>query len=221
MKPVLLIAGALCIILIAGGIFLAGRSNGGARIVPLDTIYTTRVTNGYWSSGATNPKIIIEEYADFQSAGSATLMPILQQVVQQHSATLQLRFYSFPQETKHSKARLAAEVAEAAGRQGKFWPMHELLFLHLATWDTQDTTAFHDTALSYATALNLNINQFNNDLADATLDTAINAGVTHGNTVPVDTVPTLVLNGEVVKTIPTTVEGFNALIQSAKPLSNE
>jgi protein-disulfide isomerase len=89
----------------------------------------------------------------------------------------------------HPHARLAAQAAEAAGAQGKFWEMHALLFANAAALDLQDL-------VSYATLLGLDIARFESELAADTYAGRVQEDVASGVRSGVNGTPTFFINGK-------------------------
>ena len=75
----------------------------------------------------------------------------------------QLNFRHYPLK-KHANAELAAKSAEAAGRQGKFWEMHDLIFERQQEWTKKKNEDAKRLFIQYAVSLNLNGQQFQSDL---------------------------------------------------------
>ena len=80
--------------------------------------------------GADRPAVTIIEYGDFECPMCRQAEPAVQQVLVHHPTAIRLVFRHFPVESAHPNALLAAEAAEAAGADGKFWEMHDLLLVH-------------------------------------------------------------------------------------------
>ena len=89
-----------------------------------------------------------------------------------HPNDVRIVFRHFPLREIHDKAQLAAEAAEAAGAQGKFWEMHDLLFEQHEAWAAQSVADFRETLDQYATDLKLDEQRFATDL-DAGKFTAV------------------------------------------------
>ncbi|HEX2087212.1 MAG TPA: DsbA family protein [Solirubrobacteraceae bacterium] len=68
------------------------------------------------------------EYADFQCPYCRDAVPSLRRVLERLDGRVRLVFRHFPVTSKHPRAQELAEAAEAAGAQGRFWEMHDLLF---------------------------------------------------------------------------------------------
>lgn len=88
--------------------------------------------------GAPDAPVTLIEYADFECPYCAAAKPVLDEVVAGSDGGVRLIFRNFPLFELHPYALTAALAAEAAAAQGKFWPMHDMLFAHqarLSDWD--------------------------------------------------------------------------------------
>lgn len=108
--------------------------------------------------GAVDAPVTLLEYGDYECPYCGLAHPIVGAVEQRMGSTLRFVFRQFPLTTVHPHAELAAEAAEAAGAQRKFWPMHDLLFENQQHLDAPDL-------LAYADSLGLDLEQFRSDLA--------------------------------------------------------
>jgi protein-disulfide isomerase len=98
--------------------------------------------------GASDAPVTLVEYGDYECPYCAAAAPVLRQLVDESEGRVRLIFRNFPLADRHPYALTAALAAEAAGAQGDFWSMHDLLF------ERQDRLG--DRALSaYADALGL------------------------------------------------------------------
>jgi protein-disulfide isomerase len=105
---------------------------------------------------ATAPLTLLE-YGDYECPYCGAAHPIVKQVERLFEGDLRFAFRHFPLSKIHRHAYQAAEAAEAAGAQGRFWEMHDLLFEHQDRLGTQDL-------LGYANALDLDLARFARDL---------------------------------------------------------
>jgi protein-disulfide isomerase len=217
MKGVVIGSVLLCVALIGLGIVLATHQSGnGSRVVPYAQQYLDRQQNGGWVKGASNPQVKVEEYGDFQCPACGALEPVLSQALSQTTDYVQFTYRNYPL-PQHNKARLAAQAAESAGRQGKFWEMHDLLFSTQQTWENDSLSAFKDRVVTDAQSFGINTEQFRNDLTDTgSVDIEVNKDITKGNTLPVTKTPTLIINGKEVETVPTTPEDMIKLFDASR-----
>ena len=218
MKVAIVAAVLFCVALVGGAVYLTTHTSKTAatRILPMSSQYTQRVSDEAWVTGATKPTVTLIEYADFQCPGCAAMAPIISQVMPKVSDFVQLRYRIYPL-PQHSLARAAAAAGESAGRQGKFWEMHDILFANQTSWEAMTAGQFRSELDTYASSLNLNIDQFNQDLDDDSVFDPINKDITAANQIPLQATPTLVINGKVVQTLPTSADELTALLNAARP----
>jgi protein-disulfide isomerase len=109
--------------------------------------------------GAAEARVTVVEYGDFECPVCRAAEPGIRMLLDQHPADLRLIYRHNPLESAHPHALMAAEAAEAAGAQGQFWPMHDLLM--------HDAAPLHKAALrEYAGKLGLDLADFSASLAD-------------------------------------------------------
>ena len=84
--------------------------------------------------GDAKAPVTLEEFGDFQCPPCGSLHPILKSMEQEFGPRLRVVFREFPLGQVHEHALAAARAAEAAGMQGEFWPMHDLLYENQKTW---------------------------------------------------------------------------------------
>ena len=140
------------------------------------------LTDDDWSTGASaeDAELTIVEYSDFQCPACAGASPSIDSIIET-MPDIRLVFRNLPLESLHDKAYLAAEAAEAAGAQGKFWEMYSLLFEHaitgyIAQQNGEETTEW--IAMSpeeapaefakFAEELGLDVTRFTTDLEKGT-----------------------------------------------------
>jgi protein-disulfide isomerase len=138
--------------------------------------------------GSAAAPVILVEYGDFECPACGQAYPIVKALEQQLAATLAVVFRHCPLSTIHPHAQRAAEAAEAAGAQGKFWPMHDLLF------ERQDALEDGDLA-RYAAELGLDLTRFARDLATHRHLAKVRADFSSGVRSGVNGTPTFFVNG--------------------------
>ena len=102
-----------------------------------------------------------------------------------------------PENPFHDKAALAVQASEAAGKQGKFWEMHDLLFTRQADWSAMTVTDFQQWLVERAKELGLDVNKFTTDLTSPELVALAKDAWDTGQKIGLTATPTLVVNGEV------------------------
>ncbi len=138
---------------------------GVCQAAPLPEVSVRPVDETDWVKGA-NPEeaeITLFEYSDFQCSGCAGMYPIIQDFLDVNTH-VRLVYRHFPLDF-HVHAEITAEAAEAAGAQGKFWEMHDLLFDRAGEWNALSAEDIRTRLSDYAEELGLDLEAF-----DAALD---------------------------------------------------
>ncbi len=173
-------------------------------------------TNAQASShidGLKDSKITLVEYGDFQCPACKSYYPLIGQLKQTYGDRVAFQFRHYPLTQIHPNAFIGSRAAEAAGKQGKFFEMHDLLYENQETWSTSSNPT---TVLEgYAQQLGLNLDQFKTDSAASETAGIINADMKAGQSAGVNSTPTFVLNGKKIDKNPQSVEEFNKLIDEA------
>jgi protein-disulfide isomerase len=128
------------------------------------------------------------EYGDYECTYCGLAHPIVEEVQRRLGRQLRFAFRHFPLAEIHPHAQPAAEAAEAAGAQGRFWEMHDLLFKNQHALDDADL-------LRYADALELDLTRFVSELADRTWETRVREDFMSGVRSGVNGTPTFFVNG--------------------------
>jgi protein-disulfide isomerase len=109
--------------------------------------------------GPTDAPLTLVEYGDFECPFCGRATGVVHELRERFGDELRYVFRHLPLGDVHPHAELAAEAAEAAGAQGRFWEMHDLLFQHQAELETEDL-------VGYAGRLGLDMERFTRDLED-------------------------------------------------------
>ena len=116
------------------------------------------VTEGDHASGAATAPVTLLEYGDFECIHCGRAYPIIKEVQKLLGDNLRFVFRHFPIGQIHPHSFRAAEAAEAAGAQGKFWEMHDQLFSYQQALEDRDLS-------SYARRIGLDVERFARDLS--------------------------------------------------------
>ncbi|MGH2523357.1 MAG: peptidylprolyl isomerase, partial [Anaerolineales bacterium] len=123
------------------------------------------------------------------------LAPVLAQLHTEYPDDVRIVYRHFPLFETHDKARLAAEAAEAAGAQDKFWEMHDLLFENQAAWANLPVADFRALLDTYATQLELDVEQFSKDLDGGKFAQEVQNAYDTAASIPLPGTPFLLFNG--------------------------
>lgn len=146
--------------------------------------------------GKADSAIVFMEYGDFQCPSCAQSSPNMSTLYEEYGSEVAFVFRNFPLTTIHPNARAAAAVAEAAGLQGKFWEMHDLLYENQSNWSGLDSTKRTEVFNGYAASVNVNIDTFKIDAASSEVAQKISFDQALGKKKGVSATPSFYLNGE-------------------------
>src|SRR3989344_8159194 len=105
---------------------------------PKEVSDTDLVKNSSQVLGSEDAKVTIVEFSDFQCPACGAAHPVVKQVIKEYGDRILFVYRHFPLLATHQYALKAAEAAEAAGEQGKFWEYHDLLFAKQDNLKTED-----------------------------------------------------------------------------------
>ncbi len=182
------------LLLLIGGVFLfSGKENADSSAKTLDT--TLLVGNKRHLKRVESSKVTIVEFADFQCPACARTQPVLNQIMSDYGKEVTFIFRHFPL-PQHRNAVLAAKAAEAAGEQGKFFEMADMLYSQQDRWSESGKDVAEEIFIDLAKDLALDMETFNNDLESNKYDDRIQTDKSDGLQLGVNSTPTIFINGQ-------------------------
>lgn len=162
--------------------------------------------------GNKDATVTLVEYLDFECEACGAYYPLVKQLADEFKTEVRFvnRYFPLP---GHKNGLPAALAAEAAGRQGKYWEMHNLLFDEQKNWGEKqqlDPAIFEE----YAKKIGLNLDQYKKDVKSKEVSERVNRDKTSGTQLGVNGTPTFFLNGEKIPN-PKSPEDFKTFIQAA------
>src|SRR5919206_3341142 len=137
-----------------------------------------------------NAPITLLEYGDYECPYTGMAYPIVKELIKEFgNDKIRFVFRNFPLSDIHPHAQHAAEAAETAAAQDKFWQMHDYLFEHQKTLDDGHL-------LEYAQKVGLNIDRFKKEMSEHVYAHLINKSLKSGIDSGVEGTPTFFINGE-------------------------
>ena len=153
------------------------------------------ITDSDWQLGPKDATVTILEYSDFQCPYCSQVSPMLNELLNIFPDDFRLVYRHFPLNI-HDKSILSAQAAEAAGLQGKFWEMHELLMVRQAEWSTMTVQDFETWIKEQAgTISGLDAAQFSQDLTSQPVVDKVAAALASAEQIGLNQTPFLILNG--------------------------
>ena len=195
-KPLLLIVAA---VVAAGSVAVyLSRAKSSPEATPIAVTDTPQPGGGRIRG---NPQAVVTliEYGDYQCPSCGYYHPIVMELLRRYPEQLKLQFHHFPLVQIHANAMAASLAAEAAGDQGKFWEMHDLLFENQRAWERSPNAIAYFESL--AVRLGLNTTQFQQSFSSPATQERVLADVRRGRD-DVDGTPTFYINGRKVPSDP-------------------
>lgn len=169
------------------------------------------ISESDWVKGGKEAKVVLIEYSDFECPACANYAPIMKQIVQDFGDKIAFVYRHFPLKQNHLNAESAAWASESAGKQNKFWEMHDMLFENQKEWENSGNA--EEYFRKYAQALNLDIEQFKKDINSEEIKNKVENDFQSGLRSGINSTPTFFLNGNKIKN-PRNYEEFENIINN-------
>ena len=140
--------------------------------------------------GSEHARVTVVEYGDFECPNCKQAAPVIKLLLERFTGRIRFIFRNFPLEEVHPHALQAAEAAECAGGQGKFWLMHDLLFANQAHLKLPQLRG-------YAERLQLDMGRYDLEMDDHVYLQRVREHMQSGRKSGVRATPTFFLNGRV------------------------
>jgi len=158
--------------------------------------------------GKPGATITLVEYGDYQSRPCGEAHAIVKKLMKDFPNELLFVFRNFPSDS-NAEAMIAAQAAEAAGLQNKFWEMHDLIY------EQQDQLS-EDNLIYFAESLSLNLEQFENDYNSQNVTSKIESDIESGIRSEVTETPTFFIDDERLESYNETYESLANAIKNAE-----
>jgi len=162
--------------------------------------------------GLGKKKVTLIEYGDYQCPACGAYYPLVKQLTTTYQNDIYFQFRNFPLYQIHQNAFAGGRAAEAAGLQGKYWDMHDLLYVNQQAWSSSNDPTSYFT--SYAQSLGLNVDKFKTDMASDQVNNVINADIKAGTSLGANSTPTFILDGKKINSNPRDLPSFQTLINA-------
>ncbi|HXB44669.1 MAG TPA: thioredoxin domain-containing protein [Puia sp.] len=159
-------------------------------------------------TGDQTGKVILVEYGDYQCPHCGIAHPLIQRLLKQFNHDLLFVFRNFPLQEVHPQAMIAAQAAEAANFQNKFWEMHDIIFEH------QDSLS-GKSLLQDAKMLHLSVDRFSIDWSSKEVISKVETDFEGGIRSGVNGTPAFFVNGNILRSYDATFESLAHAVKSA------
>jgi cyclophilin family peptidyl-prolyl cis-trans isomerase/protein-disulfide isomerase len=154
------------------------------------------VSQADWITGPENAQVTFIVYSDFQCTSCAALATVLDRFLTEYPQEVRVVFRQFPNPAQ-DKSMLSAQAAEAAGMQGKFWEMHDLLFSQQSTWGSMAPADFETWVIGEASGLNLDLDRFKTDMKSDEVVNKLTSALKEDQSLSIPGTPFILLNGKI------------------------
>ena len=155
--------------------------------------------------GPAHARVTVVEYGDLECPHCKQAAPVVKLLLHKYPEQMRFAFRHFPLEGVHPHAELAAEAAECAGAQGRFWEMHDLLFDNQAHLQRKHLVA-------YAEKMQLDMSRFTSELDEHIYLQRVREHLASGNESGVRSTPAFFINDQ----IQDVSFGMNQLVDAVK-----
>jgi protein-disulfide isomerase len=162
--------------------------------------------------GNPDAPVTLEEYGDFQCPPCGMFSAFLGQLEKEYDSRLRVVFRNFPLKM-HEHAHEAALAAEAAGLQGHFWEMHDVLYREQEGWSKAPNV--RELFESYAGMIGLDLDKFRKDMDGEKARARVEADRQRGESLGIQITPTLFINNQPLDPKDKNPEGIHAEINAA------
>lgn len=182
--------GAVTLIIVIIGVFFLGKQN---KVPKADANFDSAklIEGATHTKGKAGAPVIIVEFGDVQCPACRAAQPIIDKVVEKNKDNVYFVFRHFPLSI-HQNSKIAAQATEAAGAQGKFFEMLDVMYDKQIEWS--DKSNPREQYRSYAKDLGLDMEKFNKDMEN--LKSGIEQDYALGNKAGVESTPTFFVNGK-------------------------
>jgi len=205
--PLVIICGVLLAAVVGGGLLINSNRPGGATPGP-NTAQTQTQTaprpnplpgaEPPRAKGPESAAVTLEEFGDYQCPSCGVFNPVVKKMKETYGDRLRVVFRHLPLQSIHKNAAMAARAAEAAGLQGRFWEMHDMLYDNQKEWS--DLPDPRPKFAEYAQRAGVSdVERFRTDLEGQSVGARIVADVRRANSLGVNATPSVFVNGVPVR----------------------
>ena len=164
--------------------------------------------------GNPNASVTLEEFGDFECPTCGNYSAELKKIEGEYGDRLRVVFREYPlYPTPHKHALIAAQAAEAAGLQGRFWEMHDKLYENQKAWS--EATDVMPSFIDYAKQIGIDLDRFSRDLSGEVVAARIFQDGRRAHALGVSVTPTFFINNKEAKGDAWKPEGVREMINQA------
>jgi len=210
--------GIFTILVLVVGIFIVSKTSTTTQVASKEQSQEIlTVKNDDWVKGEESALLTIIEYLDFECEACRVYYPITKQLKEEYKDKVRfvVRYFPLP---GHKNSMTSALAVEAAGKQGKFWEMHDILYEKQKEWGEKfvaDPSIFEE----YAKQIGLDMEKYKSDINTQEVKDRINRDKEEAVSLGIQGTPTFFINGERIPN-PKGYEDFKSIIDGLMPKSS-
>lgn len=163
-----------------------------------------------WTKGNPDADVVVVKYSDFQCPACRFYASMDDRLSEELNEEVLFVYRHFPLRN-FQYSNLAARYTEAAGRQGEFWKMHDLIYINQQRWSRSDDA--EGIFRQFAESLELDMEQLDEDMEDPAVTERIESDYRDGQRLGVRAVPTIFINGDMIQS-PNSLDAYRSMILS-------
>lgn len=151
-----------------------------------------------FSKGDPNATIHLEEFADFACPTCGAFHQTLKEIEKTYGQKVRVTFRHFPLVSVkgHENAYNASRATEAAGLQGRFWQMQDMIFTNQKVWQPQTEADARATFEGYAKAIGIDVEKFKQDMVGQAVSARVGEDMKRANGLGINSTPSVIINGQ-------------------------
>jgi protein-disulfide isomerase len=216
-KPIVIIV--LAVVLAAGIAVYWSRQTTAASGESANKSTVEANSGGGHIRGKASAPVTLVEFGDYQCPSCGYFHPIVDELLRRYPDKVKLEFHHYPLIQMHPHALAAAMAVEAAGDQGKYWEMHDLVYTHQKEWSVMPDP--ESEFLAFAAQLGLDANKFMRSVKSTEVDKRILEDIQRGSNLKVSGTPSFFINGRSVDPLPSGVDEFAKIVDDALQSQNQ
>jgi protein-disulfide isomerase len=211
-KPLAILAiGLVGAVALAG--FLSQGAEENAAPAPQSTAgFSLSIPPAPYSRGPADARVTLVEFGDYQCPTCAVFHPIVSELLRRFPSDLRFEYHHIPLISIHPNSIFAATAAEAAGEAGRFWEMHELLFVNQSTWAAHPSP--ESLFVGYAEEAGIDPARFRALLRSPGVEARVQGDIQEAVRLGVNSTPTFFVNGRPIP-LPRNAQEFENVIYTA------
>jgi len=190
---------------------ISGQGDPENNLTPSE-IVQTRSADAH-IKGNPDAQVSLVEFSDFQCPACAYYRGFLDDIVKDLGDYVSVEYRHFPLKQIHPNSVLSAQAAEAAALQGKFWEMHDIIFIKQSEWKDLSSNKAREKFIEYAESIGLDKDKFSADIDSETVKDKVREDEKQAFQLGLNSTPSIFINGLKINN-PSSYAEFRKIVES-------